>query len=58
MANASEGFIVLGPSGEVRVFNETAEDLLGISRGNCLGREVEVLGAPALARTRVLLLGP
>lgn len=50
MANASEGFIVLGPSGEVRVFNETAEDLLGISRGNCLGREVEVLGAPALAK--------
>lgn len=49
MANASEGFVIVGTSGEVRVFNETAEELFGIRRQDVVGHPLEAIGAEKLS---------
>lgn len=49
MANASEGFIVIGTDGTVRVFNETAERLFGAERSATVGAPIEQVGCEKLA---------
>lgn len=48
MANVSEGYIVVGDDGHVRLFNEIAEELLGIGRADVVGKGVESIGVPEL----------
>jgi len=49
MANASEGFVIIGADGMVRVFNETAEELFGVTRASIVGGPVESIGCDKLA---------
>jgi len=49
MANASEGFVIVGTDGNVRVFNETAEALFGVQRASIVGAPVESIGARKLS---------
>ncbi len=46
MAQTSEGLIAIGPDGDVRVFNETAQEMLGKSRGEIVGKPYTSLGQP------------
>lgn len=49
MANSAEGFVIVGPDGAIRVFNETAEELFGVSRTSVVGSAAESIGCAKLA---------
>lgn len=44
-----EGFLAVSSSGEVRLLNEAASEMLGVSREQAIGRPVEKVGDPSLA---------
>ncbi|MDP2183593.1 MAG: response regulator [Actinomycetota bacterium] len=48
MANASEGYVIVGDDSRVRLFNEVAEEFLGISRGDVVGKDMASIGVPEL----------
>ncbi|MDP2232487.1 MAG: PAS domain-containing protein, partial [Actinomycetota bacterium] len=49
MANSAEGFVIVGPDGTIRVFNETAEELFGVPRTSVVGSAAESIGCAKLA---------
>lgn len=58
MAQTSEGLIAIGPDGDVRVFNETAQEMLGKSRGEIVGKPYTSLGQPKIEEAIEHLLRP
>lgn len=58
MATTSEGLIAVGPDGDVRVFNETAEELLGVPRSKVHGKLYTSLQQPKLEVAVERLLRP
>ncbi len=58
MATTSEGLIAIGPDGDVRVFNETAEALLGLKRSEVAGKLYTALRQPKVEAAIERLLRP
>ena len=49
LASAGEGLLVVDADGKVRLMNETAEDMLGLTRCAVVGKDVEAIGHPDVA---------
>lgn len=58
MATTGEGLIAIGPDGDVTVFNETAEELLGIPRSKISGKPYTSLQQPKIEEAVERLLRP
>ncbi len=58
MAQTTDALIAIGPDGEIRIFNETAEGLLGKTRAEMVGRHFTALGLPKIERAIETLLRP
>ncbi|MHB1340585.1 MAG: response regulator [Coriobacteriia bacterium] len=58
MAQTSEGLVAIGPDGDVRVLNETAQGMLGKSRGEAVGKFYTSLGQPKVEAAIERLLRP
>lgn len=58
MATTSEGLIAIGPDGDVRVFNETAEEMLGMPRSKVAGKLYPALKQPEIEAAIERLLRP
>ncbi|MDZ4064600.1 MAG: ATP-binding protein, partial [Coriobacteriia bacterium] len=57
MANVSEGYVIVGDDSRVRLFNEIAEEFLGISRGDVVGKDMASIGVPELVDSVRELIG-
>ncbi|KAF0206904.1 MAG: two-component hybrid sensor and [Actinobacteria bacterium] len=58
MATTGEGLVAIGPDGDIRVFNETAEEMLGKNRGEVVGKLYTVLEQPKIEAVIEHLLRP
>jgi len=58
MATTGEGLVAVGPDGDIRVFNETAEEMLGKCRGDVVGKLYTALGQPKIEAAIEQLLRP
>lgn len=58
MATTTEGLIAIGPDGDVRVFNETAEEMLGLHRSQVAGKLYTSLKQPKIEAAIEHLLRP
>lgn len=58
MAQTSDALIAVGPDGDIRIFNETAERLLGATRAEMVGRHYSALALPKVERAIETLLKP
>jgi len=58
MATTTEGLIAIGPDGDVRVFNETAEEMLGLHRSQVAGKLYTSLKQPKVEAAIERLLRP
>ena len=58
MATTGEGLVAVGPDGDVRVFNEMAEEMLGKGRGEVVGKLYTSLDQPKIEAAVEHLLRP
>ncbi len=58
MANTSEGLVAVGPDGDIRVFNETAEEMLCMPRSAVAGKLYTALRQPKIEAAIERLLRP
>ncbi len=58
MATTGEGLVAIGPDGDVRVFNETAEEMLGLHRSDVVGKYYTSIGQPKIDAAVEHLLRP
>ncbi len=58
MAQTSDALIAVGPDGDIRIFNETAERLLGATRAEMVGSHYSALALPKVEHAIETLLKP
>ncbi|MDI6843255.1 MAG: response regulator [Anaerosomatales bacterium] len=58
MAQTSDALIAVGPDGDIRIFNETAERLLGATRAEIVGSHYSALALPKVEHAIETLLKP